>query len=79
MSELSELLERNHFKHRCSICRETEAELRKLREESTQLDAVLLDRNLELAKLREENEAMKRCDCGRELGRGLCSVCDNDE
>ena len=31
-------------------------ELRKLREESTQLDAVLLDRNMELVRLREENK-----------------------
>jgi len=44
VSELEELLARNHFRHRCSLCKATEnerdalkAELRKLREENARL------------------------------------------
>ena len=33
----------------------------------------------EVVRLREEVKSLRFCDCGRELGRGHCGVCDNDE
>ena len=43
MGELSELIERNHVGHRirCTLCADTDAELRKLREENASMRVAL--------------------------------------
>lgn len=33
----------------------------------------------EIERLREDVRRLTKCDCGGDLSRGLCRVCDNDE